>query len=236
MNTYGIKPNYVSRTEPAYFDDTLPDSTSWQADVYRQAAHLARQVNIKRLIDLGCGQGGKLAPYGDSFDIAGIDFGANIDACKRLRPGGQWVSLDLNKQVVAAGAFRDSVVICADVIEHLPTPEYLLQTFQQACMTAAYVLVSTPDRFRVYNGHDHDGPPGNPYHVREWSHNELETLFLAQGLPVRWSGWTISNEIRPDQVWTSLIILSKQYQVGSMPSTFEPAPHWRTAIQPQVSK
>ena len=231
---YGLKANYTSRTEPAYFEDALPDSTAWQANVYRQAAHLARQVGIKRLVDIGCGRGGKLAAYANSFAIAGIDYGSNIDECIRLYPDGQWVSLDLNAQVIAADAFRHSVAICADVIEHLPTPEALLQTLLQASKSAAYVLVSTPDRLRVYGGLDHDGPPGNPYHVREWSHIELEALFLAQGLPVRWSGWTISNEIRPDQVWTSLIIISNQYRVGSMPSVFEPAPHWRTAIQPQV--
>lgn len=233
MNNYGLKPSYTSRTEPAYFNDNLPDSTAWQADVYRLAAQLAEQVGIKRLVDLGCGRGGKLAPYADRFEIAGIDYGANIDECQRVYPDGQWASFDLNNQVIAAPAFRDSVVICADVIEHLPTPEHLLQTLHEASSQAAYVLVSTPDRLRVYNGVDHNGPPGNPWHCREWSHSELEALLLTQGLPVRWSGWTISNDTRPDQVWTSLMIVSKFHHVNEMPSTFEPAPHWRTRIAKQ---
>lgn len=223
---YEIKPAYVSRVEPTYFEDALPDSTAWQADVYRLAGILARQVGAKRLVDVGCGRGEKLIRYADEFQLVGFDYGGNIDYCQQHHASGTWNSTNLNIDVAPAQLFTDSVVICADVIEHLPTPDALIQTLHNAAETAKYVLVSTPDRMRIYK-HDHNGPPGNLSHCREWTLEELEAWFTAESLPIRWGGWTISNDARPDQVHTSLLVLSKAETVDSLPLTFQPAPHWR---------
>lgn len=224
--TYALKPGYTSRVVPTYFEDALPDSVSWQADAYRLAAILARKVGAKRLVDVGCGRGAKLVQYENKFEIIGIDYGSNIDQCILKYPAGQWIATDLNTQVVDAAIFKDAVVICADVIEHLPTPDALIETLRNACETAHYVLISTPDRLRVHKK-DHDGPPVNGFHCREWTLAELEAWFRAEKLPVRWSGWTISNDVRPDQVHTSLVIVSKSEAVDRLPLTFQPAPHWR---------
>lgn len=233
---YNLPPSYTNRTEPAYFDDVLPDSSAWQADVYRLAAELARRSGAVRLVDLGCGRGEKLAAYRGQFEIVGIDYGANIDACKAAYPFVHWQTVDLNRQIVDTATFENAVVICADVIEHLPTPDALIESLRSASGVARVVLVSTPDRMRVYKGLDHAGPPGNPYHVREWSQVEFETWLTAEKLPVAWSGWTISNDARPDQVWTSLVILSNGEPVNNLPPTFEPAPYWRpkTKAAPQA--
>lgn len=220
---YELKPGYISRIEPTYFNDALPDSTAWQADVYRLAAALARKVGAKRLVDLGCGRGGKLAPYSREFEIVGVDFGSNIEQCRRDFGGGEWIAADLNTQIVPPDAFTNAVVICADVIEHLPSPDALIDSLRNACLTARYVLVSTPDRLRVHR-RDHDGPPVNPYHIREWTLQELTDWFQSKNLPIRWTGWTISNDARPDQVHTSLIVLSATEKVDALPLTFQPAP------------
>lgn len=232
---YELKPDYVSRVEPTYFEDALPDSSSWQADVYRLAAALARKVGAKRLVDIGCGRGGKLVPYRHDFQIVGIDYGSNIEACVQEYPSGHWIATDLNAEVVDAATFQDAVVICADVIEHLPTPDALIETLRNAAEAAQYVLVSTPDRLRVHKK-DHDGPPVNQYHVREWTLAELEAWFTAESLPVRWAGWTISNDVRPNQVHTSLVVLSKTQTIDILPLTFQPAPEWRKASKISNSK
>lgn len=232
MNDYGIKRiGYIHRTTPAYFNDTLPDSAAWQADVYRLAAMLAKTHGIQHLIDLGCGRGEKLIQYADSFTVTGIDIGANIDYAHEYltTPRSLWATWDLNSDIIYPSTFNNTVVICADVIEHLPDPTALLQTLSNACATAACVLVSTPDRLRVYKGEDHPGPPGNPYHCREWSNDELYRWFLGAGLPVKWHGWTISNDARPDQVWTSLLVMSQQHEINSLPERYESA-EWNPAL------
>jgi glycosyltransferase involved in cell wall biosynthesis len=228
--TYGLPDTYTARLQPQYFDDTLPDSASWQSDVYRLAVKLARKVGIKRLVDIGCGRGLKLAPFAHEFETLGIDYGANIEACLQY-PEGEWLAVDLNTTPVAMENFRGSIAICADVIEHLPTPDALVVTLRNAAERAAYVLISTPDRDRVYKGKEQNGMPGNPYHVREWTNAELVTWLRGEGLPVVWVGWTISNDARPDQVYTSLVILSKHPLPMKLPITFEPTPEFRPRVK-----
>lgn len=219
---YNLPDNYVSRTEPAYFDDVLDDSTAWQADVYELAAHLARESKTANLVDVGCGRGEKLVSLANEFQVTGIDYGKNFDYCHTNHTLGYWLEADLNTTAINPLAFRGGIVICADVIEHLPNPRPLIQSLRNACETAEYVLLSTPDRDRVYK-QKHYGPPGNPYHVREWTNAELVQWLRAEGLPVQWYGWTVSNDNRRDQVWTSLVVLSKNF-IFNLPSAFEPAP------------
>lgn len=233
MQNYGLKPSYMARSKPEYFSDSLPDSTAWQADVYRLAAGLALKANVKRLVDIGCGQGGKLASYAGEFEIVGYDYGDNIAKCQQAYPEGQWHTADLESESITTG-FQDSVVICADVIEHLIKPDMLLETLRNAAKTAAYVLVSTPDRMRVYR-RDQSGPPGNPYHVREWTLNELESWFHDEQMPIRWSGWTVSNDSRPHQIWTSLLVMSKDYAIDRLPVAFEQHRDWN-AVQTTLHK
>lgn len=219
---YNLPNQYIHRTDPAYFNDVLDDSSDWQADVYRLAVELAQQSETPYIIDLGCGNGKKLKPYASAFKILGIDYGANLDAFAANKVG-KFLVCDFNQNPLPPSIFTDSVVICADVIEHIPDPTTLIDTLKNACESANYVLVSTPDRQRVYKG-EHYGPPGNPCHCREWTNSELVHWLRSEGLPVQWYGWTVSNDNRRDQVWTSLVILSKENIITGLPSVFEPAP------------
>jgi SAM-dependent methyltransferase len=220
---YHLPASYTQRLEPEYFDDVLDDSIAWQADVYRLASQLALDSHMQRLVDIGCGRGHKLMQYADFFQLVGIDYGENIDYCHTNHSPGTWITINLNENSVLPRTFKDSVVICADVIEHLPDPMPLIQSLRNACETAKYVLLSTPDRNRVYRD-EHHGPPGNPYHCREWTNSELVAWLRSEGLPVQWFGWTISNQTRPDQVWTSLVVMSKTELILGLPSVFEAAP------------
>lgn len=219
---FGIKDGYTARLEPDYFYDTLDDSSQWQADVYRLAVQLARHWGAKFLIDIGCGQGHKLAQYAGEFGLIGYDYGANIEVCKEKYNSAVWLECNLNEQVIESDVFQNSVVICADVIEHLPDPTALMKTLRNASKLAKFVLVSTPDRLRVYKK-DHDGPPGNPAHVREWTNAELQAWFKSEGFRIQWAGWTVSNDARPDQVWTSLLVLSNTHSIGQMLPQYQPA-------------
>ncbi len=87
---YGIKPRYVSRTEPRYFEDSIPAESGLihQPQVYDFAGYLAERFGCTTIIDVGSGRADKLATLADRFHIVGIDYGANLDYCRRpsLRP------------------------------------------------------------------------------------------------------------------------------------------------------
>lgn len=194
MSQYGIKPGYKARLEPEYFQDTMDDGLVWQPDAYKIAAYLARLMKRRLLYDIGCGRAHKLIDYGTEFRLLGIDTGENIQYCEDHYPEHVWVkdNLETTDMVISSGIARDSVIICADVIEHLANPSALLRTIQSGARYTP-VILTTPDRVRMY-GYDHDGPPTNSAHTREWTLLEMTTLLAAHNIPVTWAGYTASED------------------------------------------
>jgi SAM-dependent methyltransferase len=195
--SYFIKHGYVERPEPRY-DDLSAVGTNWQASVYERAAAAAASLAAKRIIDVGCGDGRNLALLGHT-PIVGLDYGPNLVAARTAYPDAEFIEIDLEADAAAlpvetAGA----VVICADVIEHLRRPEKLLERLRAALEDDAHlVLLSTPDR-DVWWGRDHNGPPPNEGHVREWNRTEFSALLAA----CRFTGrieLVQSNDVGPER-------------------------------------
>lgn len=194
MSQYAIKPGYRARTEPAYFQDTQPDGKVWQPHSYPIAAYLARVMHRHTLIDIGCGRAHKLMGYAPEFKIVGVDFGDNIQYCKDHYPGEWWIEVDFERSLISFDdhIFKNAVIICADVIEHLANPSPILSGLRYFAGFAP-ILFTTPDRLRMY-GYDHDGEPTNPCHTREWRLEEMTTLLTAHNIPVTWAGYTASED------------------------------------------
>jgi cyclopropane fatty-acyl-phospholipid synthase-like methyltransferase len=177
-----------------YFHDKTKQL--YQYEVYNLAAHIALKTESKRILDVGCGSGEKLAILaGEGFDTLGIDFGANIMRCKETYPNLMWKEWDLSKphQIqLSSEDISDAVVISADVIEHLLQPEYLVDNLLVLLKKGATaVVLSTVDR-DVHSGVNKYGPPNNPTHIREWTLWELTSFLSERGLPIKYAGHTES--------------------------------------------
>lgn len=222
----GLAVGYRSRTQPSYFEDTFEAGANltWQPDVYRIAAELARLFGRKTVIDVGCGHARKLVALHPEFRLIGIDYGINIDHCRRAYPFGEWLESDLEAVEllpIPVGVRRDAVVVCADVIEHLVDPRPLLATMRELLQHAAVAVLTTPDRARTY-GALHYGPPSNPAHVREWTLDELAALCKASGLDVLNATYTRSNDASPAMA-TSLLVLRGTAEVDAARDRAGPA-------------
>jgi hypothetical protein len=148
------------------------------------AAALAESLGATTVIDVGCGRARKLAAMHPKFQIVGIDFGGNIAHCSHTYGFGTWIEHDLDRGgplPIDRNLLPGSVVVCADVVEHLKQPEIALRALQDAAPPARAVLVSTPDRIRMEESSP-DGPPVNPHHIREWTRTEFASL-------LRWCGF-----------------------------------------------
>lgn len=221
---FGIKAGYVERAVPEYVDD---DNTGgFQPHVYDLAACLGRLAQSRRalagnqtIIDIGCGKAVKLAGlnrsgFSPEFDIIGIDTGANL-AVARQSPFGTWFDVDLERvgpSILSSYDVDGAVLICADVIEHLVDPTCLVKTLREWMRLAAVGLLSTPERVLCY-GPEHNGPPPNPSHVREWTRVELVTYLTASGLDVAFSGITQTHAAHPETgahqgCQTTLVVLA----------------------------
>lgn len=197
---YFIKEGYRINSVPAYWDDAVDlHGATWQPDVYRDAAAVAARLGCRRIVDVGCGTAGKLAALHPHFEIVGIDFGSNLEVCRQRYPFGMWLEHDLESGdplPVSGDLLETSVVVCADVIEHLVRPELLLRILRVTLDRAGAVLLSTPDR-KLTRGADHMGPPPKPHHVREWALDELAAFLEAEGFEHGDVGLTRSNDLEP---------------------------------------
>ncbi len=63
------------------------------------------------------------------------------------------------------------MVVCADVIEHLPNPDDLLDFISD--INFKILVISTPERDAVAGRNDF-GPPENTAHYREWNAVEFK--------------------------------------------------------------
>lgn len=154
-------------------------------------------VCSRRIVDVGCGRGGKLKAFADAFEVTGIDFGPNIDYGSKTHPFGLWLEFDFEAESsfpLDGVDLTGHVVICADVIEHLVSPLPLLRHLKGCVDRGACVLLSTPERELLPRGRP-QGPPKNPAHVREWSIGELRILLTWLGFPIRYLGLTASNDV-----------------------------------------
>jgi SAM-dependent methyltransferase len=230
---YCLPRGYQARLKPDYFKDNGYEGV-WQPDVYPDGATLAGRLEARRIIDVGCGTGQKLASLHPDFEIIGIDYGFNIEACRQLYDFGTWLEIDLDRdESLGISDFTDSVLVCADVIEHLVYPEKLLRLLSDALDRGAGALVlSTPDRDLI-NTPGNLGPPPNPAHVREWTNGELERFMASSGLLGRF-GRTRTNDVLPALRTILAIIPGRSPHQGEIVDTwFEERQQWQRVPEEQ---
>lgn len=195
---YFIRPDYRPRQTPQYFHDQLPGTSPkiYQPDVYTLAECFA-SIGKQRIIDVGCGKGEKLQALSKKFKIIGLDIGSNIEFCQQTYAFGRWIAHDFESDrefPLDSTDIQDSIVICADVIEHLVNPMPLLDNLKRCNDNGACVLLSTPER-DIHLGPNDPGPPANLAHVREWTISEFRTLLLYCGFDIALLGITANNNV-----------------------------------------
>lgn len=169
-------------------------------------------MNCAYIIDLGCGNGKKLKEFHPQFQIIGVDIGYNLKFCRSNYPFGLWLDQDLGNPKainIHEDILKKSVIICADVIEHLVNPAYLLCNIKKIMDYSPACLISTPERDHLLDS-DSFGPPKNIHHVREWNMTEFINLLNAFGFNIEFYGLTISNGLTKRKE-TSLVILGNNY-------------------------
>lgn len=137
-------------------------SDKYQREVYAAAA----EEDPERVLDIGCGSGNKLLRHFADVETVGLEVQENLPYLLNAYPERDWRLSDFSSP--PSGRF--DVVICADVIEHIPNPDALMDFIYE--IDFGVLFLSTPERRLLY-GHDHDGPPRNEGHCREWTQDEF---------------------------------------------------------------
>jgi SAM-dependent methyltransferase len=167
---YFVKDGYVIRPDNCYsVEEGITDN--YQREVYERARSVATVRGYTRILDLGCGRGYKLVKYFAGFETLGLDLPPTVAYLRETYPEHDWTTLPLTSQYPGA-----DVLICADVIEHILDPDELLGFIKRSAPKVLFI--STPDR-NLMPTSDHNGPPHNWCHVREWAWEEFYYYMAA---------------------------------------------------------
>jgi trans-aconitate methyltransferase len=208
---YRENPPLATDTEGgAYWAD--PEETEvrnrrrYQDAVYRIAARRARH---KRVLDVGCGTGQNLVRRVGRVTVGtvGVDQPSAIEMARRAYPDREWIAGDLGADEIweRLRALAPDVVICADVIEHVPDPRELLDRLRGLLDPSGTLVLSTPDRARTED-QAALGPPRNPRHVREWTRPEMQRLLESTGFAIRSSRHVLPRRYPPTVVEAKILV------------------------------
>jgi Methyltransferase domain/Glycosyl transferase family 2 len=208
----GLPSSYQPRKTPEYFDDTAEKDSVVvdQPEVYLLAEYLIDVDQRDILVDIGCGSGKKISTD-RKFRLIGVDRGVNLEAFAKRHRDALCVEANLEQpafEFAEAIDWNRAVLVCANVIEHLQNPIKLLHKLVACANAGAIVLLSTPDRSRLYAS-GNIGPPANLTHAQEWSADEFVALLERNQLPVAFFGHTVSDNLSRRKL-TSLAIVDKR--------------------------
>ena len=128
------------------FDPPFMHGHLIEAEHYSRYAWAAQFAEGRRILDAACGMA-----YGSAILAA-------------AGPGTRFEVADLRRLPFGDGEF--DLIVSFETIEHVPDPETVLDELARVLKPGGLLLVSTPNR-DVYT-------PGNPFHLRELTPNELE--------------------------------------------------------------
>jgi ubiquinone/menaquinone biosynthesis C-methylase UbiE len=168
----------VDAERPAHTGERFEPSFSHGRIV--EAEHLARYAWAsrfapgRRVLDAACGMayGTAMLARAGASQAVGIDVDEGlIEEVRRVAPPN--VSFDVGdvRQLPYADDEFD-LIVCFETIEHVPDPERVLDELKRVLKPGGMLALSTPNR-DVY-------APGNPFHLRELTSNELESELTSR--------------------------------------------------------
>lgn len=181
---YGIRPGYRFNYFAGVYRDNQEAAAYYQRAVYELVVKLMKKEGVKKVVDVGCGHGVKLAEIVAAYtkEIVGIDMEHSINYCQKKYNFGEW-KVDNIADSKLEFEEKFPMVICADVIEHMGNPDVLVEYLKRLMDRKSILVLSTPERDKV-RGTGDVGPPDNPAHVREWNKSELNEYLTSKGLKI----------------------------------------------------
>jgi SAM-dependent methyltransferase len=139
--------------------------------------NLVRDLEFASVLDVGCGQGSPLEQIAErrpGVELTGVDISAQaVHLAQRRLPNATLTVLDLTERALDR---QFDLVICSDVLEHIPDDRAALRNIRK--MTRRWCLVSTlQGRMRAFET--------SVGHVRNYRRGEVRQIMEEEGFVVR---------------------------------------------------
>ncbi|MGD9702316.1 MAG: class I SAM-dependent methyltransferase [Acidimicrobiia bacterium] len=141
-------------------------------------------VSGRRVADCACGVGDGTAMFASAgaasvraFDVSPDAVAATTQRCAALD------TVEVAEASAAALPLEDAsidVFVCLETIEHVADDHRLVEELARVVADDGVLICSTPNRSVTMPGKTISDAPWNPFHVREYSHEEFATLLGAR--------------------------------------------------------
>jgi SAM-dependent methyltransferase len=170
------KPDAAARPRGSVerFDPDAQGGRLLESEHRARYAWAAQVVGGRSVLDAGCGTGygTRMLARAGAKRVLGVDVAEEALATARESSSEElaYQVADVRDLGFEAGSF--DVVVCFEVIEHIDRREEALDELRRVLGPRGVLLISSPNR-GVY-------APGNPHHVHEYSHAELEQALASR--------------------------------------------------------
>ncbi|MDD5036824.1 MAG: class I SAM-dependent methyltransferase [Methylococcaceae bacterium] len=207
--------------------DNIVSDYGWQDDkpmpsqacLARPIADILRQLKVRRVLDLGCGNGA-MSHYlqsqgyiviGCDADRGGVELASSTNSGAVFKEVGVYDS----PEVLCENGF--DAVVSTEVIEHLFLPGYLPRFAASVLKPGGHLVISTPYHGYVKNlaiclagkWDSHHTPLWDGGHIKFWSYGTLSALLETNGFDVigfkgvgrfygLWKSMVITAKVRDD--------------------------------------
>ncbi|MGH3441175.1 MAG: class I SAM-dependent methyltransferase [Nitriliruptorales bacterium] len=160
----------------------VPDERYWfERHVVAYELAAAKAAGL-RVLDAGCGEGygAEMLRRAGAERVVAVDLDERVAAhADRAYPEVAAVVAELSRLPLAPGSI--DLVVCFQVVEHVWDVPALLGSLRRVLAARGELILSTPNRLTFTP--DQDGP-ANPFHVREFSPDELRDELTTAGFHV----------------------------------------------------
>jgi glycosyltransferase involved in cell wall biosynthesis len=170
------------------------------SDLSRLGRDLARQLESRTVVALGCPRPRRLAALASDVQLIVLDRADRIEQLRRELPGAEcreWDPAAGDPLPVPADRLRGSIAVCDGVLETLDDPAHLLRGLSEALHEAACAILVTADRDLVRRG--------APLRAR-FSTAELRDRLESEGLEVSWIGIGRSPQTRLERSSSMMVV------------------------------
>lgn len=183
-----------------------------------QVLQLLGRLGIKRVCDLGSGNGALVATMQKfGYYAAGVEYDQQgVALAQKNNPGVNFYNLGVQDDpavVLATEGQSFDAVVSTEVVEHLFSPHLLPMFAHQLLRGGGYLIISTPYHgylknlaLSVFNMWDkHHTPLWHGGHIKFWSRNTLTQLLEENGFQVV----AFHGAGRLPWLWKSMILVAK---------------------------